>query len=38
MEPYQWRSTMNCPIDGMTLQMTDRQAIEVDYCPQCRGV
>ena len=29
---------MNCPIDGTTLQMTDRQGIEVDYCPQCRGV
>jgi|SRR5215211_6870313 len=29
---------MNCPIDGTTLQMTDRQGIEVDYCPNCRGV
>ena len=29
---------MNCPIDGTTLQMTDRQGIEIDYCPQCRGV
>jgi Zn-finger nucleic acid-binding protein len=29
---------MNCPIDGSTLQMSDRQGIEIDYCPQCRGV
>ena len=29
---------MNCPNDGTTLQMTDRQGIEIDYCPQCRGV
>ena len=29
---------MNCPVDGTTLQMTDRQGIEIDYCPQCRGV
>jgi len=29
---------MNCPIDGTALQMADRQGIEIDYCPQCRGV
>ena len=29
---------MNCPIDGTTLQMSDRQGIEIDYCPDCRGV
>ncbi len=29
---------MNCPIDGMELKITDRQGIEIDYCPQCRGV
>ena len=29
---------MNCPIDGTTLQMSDRQGIEIDYCPECRGV
>ena len=29
---------MNCPVDGTTLQMTDRQGIEIDYCPKCRGV
>ena len=29
---------MQCPIDGSTLQITDRAGIEIDYCPQCRGV
>jgi Zn-finger nucleic acid-binding protein len=29
---------MNCPVDDTTLVMSDRQGIEVDYCPTCRGV
>jgi Zn-finger nucleic acid-binding protein len=29
---------MQCPVDGTTLQMTDRAGVEIDYCPQCRGV
>ena len=29
---------MNCPICNVPLQMTERQGIEIDYCPQCRGV
>ena len=29
---------MNCPIDNTELLITDRQGIEVDYCPKCRGV
>ncbi|MDG4647975.1 zf-TFIIB domain-containing protein [Roseibacterium sp. SDUM158017] len=29
---------MKCPVDGTTLVMTDRQGVEIDYCPQCRGV
>lgn len=29
---------MQCPTDGSTLVMTDRSGIEIDYCPQCRGV
>ncbi len=30
---------MKCPhcID-VTLLMTERQGVEIDYCPQCRGV
>ncbi len=29
---------MKCPIDGSTLVISDRNGIEIDYCPQCRGV
>ncbi len=29
---------MQCPVDGTMLQMNERQGIEIDYCPQCRGV
>lgn len=29
---------MNCPIDSTELLITDRQGIEIDYCPKCRGV
>ena len=29
---------MNCPLCDVDLQMTERQGIEIDYCPKCRGV
>ena len=29
---------MNCPICQVALLMTERQGIEIDYCPQCRGI
>jgi len=29
---------MNCPTCNVALQMTERQGVEIDYCPQCRGV
>ena len=29
---------MACPVDGTTLVMSERQNIEIDYCPTCRGV
>ena len=30
---------MKCPTcPEVTLVITDRQGIEIDYCPQCRGV
>ena len=29
---------MKCPVCSVELRMTERQGIEVDYCPQCRGV
>jgi len=29
---------MKCPVCSVDLKMADRQGIEIDYCPQCRGV
>lgn len=29
---------MKCPNDDTTLTMSDRSGIEIDYCPECRGV
>jgi Zn-finger nucleic acid-binding protein len=30
---------MQCPAcPEMTLSMTNREGIEIDYCPKCRGV
>lgn len=30
---------MLCPVcKSQALQMSERQGIEIDYCPQCRGV
>ena len=29
---------MKCPIDDTDLVMTERQGIEIDYCPRCRGI
>ncbi|MDP8976421.1 MAG: zf-TFIIB domain-containing protein [Actinomycetota bacterium] len=29
---------MNCPTDQTILQLAERQGIEIDYCPTCRGV
>lgn len=29
---------MKCPNDGVELVMSDRQGVEIDYCPTCRGV
>jgi uncharacterized protein len=29
---------MQCPTDGTTLVMSERSGIEIDYCPECRGV
>ncbi|MFN3387408.1 MAG: zf-TFIIB domain-containing protein [Allosphingosinicella sp.] len=27
-----------CPVDQTPLVMSERQGIEIDYCPACRGV
>ena len=29
---------MNCPVDNTVLTISDRQGVEIDFCPQCRGV
>jgi len=29
---------MNCPICNVTLQLAERQGVEIDFCPKCRGV
>ena len=29
---------MKCPVDGQTLVMAERHGVEIDYCPECRGV
>jgi Zn-finger nucleic acid-binding protein len=29
---------MKCPVDNIDLVIADRQGVEIDYCPQCRGV
>jgi uncharacterized protein len=31
-------AAMSCPVCQVPLAMSDRQGIEIDYCPQCRGV
>ena len=30
--------SMLCPVCNVTLTMSNRQDVEIDYCPQCRGV
>jgi Zn-finger nucleic acid-binding protein len=29
---------MKCPACAIELKMAERTGIEIDYCPQCRGV
>jgi len=29
---------MKCPVDQSDLVMSERQGVEIDYCPTCRGV
>lgn len=29
---------MKCPLDDSVLVMSERSGIEIDFCPQCRGV
>ncbi|ATW05681.1 hypothetical protein CHN51_18505 (plasmid) [Sphingorhabdus sp. YGSMI21] len=32
------RGTTRCPVCDIALSMSDRQGIEIDFCPKCRGV
>ena len=29
---------MKCPICEVELVMSERQGVEIDYCPKCRGI
>lgn len=29
---------MLCPVCNVDLVMSDRNGVEIDYCPKCRGV
>jgi len=29
---------MRCPIDDSPLSVSSREGVEIDFCPQCRGV
>ncbi len=29
---------MQCPVCNVELKLADRQGVEIDYCPKCRGV
>ncbi len=29
---------MACPVCRTALAMSDRQGVEIDYCPNCRGI
>lgn len=29
---------MLCPVCNIELKIADRQGVEIDYCPKCRGV
>jgi Zn-finger nucleic acid-binding protein len=32
------KAGMLCPVCRVDLVMADRQGIEIDYCPRCRGI
>lgn len=29
---------MNCPVCTLPLSISSREGVEIDFCPQCRGV
>ena len=36
--PTQRAQGMLCPVCRVDLVLADRQGVEIDYCPQCRGI
>jgi Zn-finger nucleic acid-binding protein len=38
LEPPIVDRNMKCPVDSIDLIMSERSGVEIDYCPQCRGV
>ena len=38
MRSEQQVAAMACPVCRTALAMSDRQGVEIDYCPTCRGV
>jgi uncharacterized protein len=38
MRTHDQVAAMSCPVCRVPLAMSDRNGIEIDYCPQCRGV
>jgi uncharacterized protein len=31
-------ATMKCPVCDVALSISSREGVEIDFCPQCRGV
>ena len=29
---------MNCPVCSIAMRVSERDGVDIDYCPQCRGV
>ncbi|MCU0496761.1 MAG: zf-TFIIB domain-containing protein [Anaerolineae bacterium] len=29
---------MKCPVCNVDLRISDKHGVEIDYCPQCRGI
>ncbi len=32
------KTYMNCPVCNEQLLLSEKQGIEIDYCPKCRGI
>ena len=36
--PAVWSVGMKCPVCDVALSISSREGVEIDFCPQCRGV